>query len=145
MKVVRFTKTERLLHWSFTVPVLFLSITGITMICVSVFSLTDSVSKPDIVAYHMIAGFVLLVLPPLVFLKGDRKTILRNVREIMHIDREDWRWLKGSFQKMYKKGVELPECGKFNGGQKVNTILTMFIVLLLSSSGLAEKHADLNL
>lgn len=137
MKLIRFTKTERVLHWSFAIPVILLVLTGITMIAVSVLGLTESIQKADIVRYHVIFGFLLMIMPVLVFFRGERKVLLDNLKGIVCIDSKDRLWLKQTFLKIFKKEIELPDCGKFNAGQKLNTIITMFLVVSLSLSGLS--------
>jgi formate dehydrogenase subunit gamma len=56
---------------------------------------------------------------------GDRKRLADDWREIERIDRDDRRWLAG------RKARQ----GRFNAGQKVNTLLTAACALLFAISG----------
>jgi len=135
MELTRFTKTERLLHWSFAVPVILLAATGAVMIAVSFAGEGFSLSKLSIVTLHIIPGFFLVIMPAVVFILGDRKIILGNVKEVLSVSKTDRAWLKASLRNIFRRKAGLPDCGKFNAGQKLNTVLTMFLVMLLSLSG----------
>jgi hypothetical protein len=78
-----------------------------------------------------------MVIPPIAFISGDRKTVLRNLKEILHVTSGDWAWLTGTLLRPVRKNVQVMSPGKFNGGQKLNTILTILLLLLLSISGLS--------
>jgi hypothetical protein len=80
---------------------------------------------------------VLIIAPPIVFATGHKKTVLRNLKDILNLSREDLSWLIGTLQKPFRKNRNPVAPGKFNAGQKVNTILTMLLLLLLSISGLS--------
>lgn len=135
MKIIRFTKTERLLHWSFAVPVILLVVTGVAMIAVSAFGLSPAVNKEAVVSIHVALGFVLIIMPALVFLAGDRNRVMENLKDIMSVNAPDRMWLKAAFLKLFKKKTYLPDCGKFNAGQKLNTLLTMTLIVLLAATG----------
>jgi len=135
MELIRFSKTERLLHWSFAVPVILLAATGAAMIAVSFPGSGYGISKSSIVKLHVILGFFLVIMPPVVFLTRDRKTIIGNIKDILSVNRMDLAWLKATLFRIFRRKTDLPGCGKFNAGQKLNTILTIVLLILLSLSG----------
>lgn len=135
MELTRFTKSERLFHWSFAIPVMMLAATGVMMIAVSLPEAGESISKASLMSLHIILGFLLVIMPAFVFLRGDRKIILGNVKEVLSVNKTDRNWLKSVLLRMFRINVDLPESGKFNAGQKLNTILTILLIILLSLSG----------
>jgi hypothetical protein len=58
------------------------------------------------------------------------------VKEILHLSRKDISWIFRTFLRLFLRHITLPPQGKFNGGQKINTVLTLFLVLGLSLTGL---------
>ena len=136
MKLTRFTKTERLLHWSFAIPTVMLALSGLTMVVVSLFELNHIIKKSSIVTVHVTIGFILITLPLMVFFGGDRRIVLKDVKEILHLSRKDISWIFRTFLWLFLRHITLPPQGKFNGGQKINTVLTLFLVLGLSLTGL---------
>ena len=72
---------------------------------------------------HFWSGIVWVIVLALIVLGGDRRGVARTAREIDGFDGDDWRWLTGR--------KPAPQ-GRFNAGQKLNTVLTAaFLVLFL--------------
>ena len=134
MKLLRFNPTERFFHWSFAIPVLLMAASGVLIILASLGGV-GTLSKEAILFFHTRTGFVLMILPFLVYLLGDRRTIQQNLREIFNFSTSDRRWLAMNFINLIKSEVELPPEGKFNGGQKVNAMMMMALLLTLCVSG----------
>jgi formate dehydrogenase subunit gamma len=70
-----------------------------------------------------------------IVLLGDRRGILRTAREVEEFDRDDLRWLSGH--------VSAPQ-GRFNAGQKLNTLLNAAFVILFLVSGLLLWFGERN-
>lgn len=124
---LRFSKTEILLHWGHGIPFLVLLASGLWLALEGLFLQERSEFFSDL---HKLFGVLLIVAPPLVTLVGNTRTILDNLRQILTIDRRDIDWLKGQ-----PKGIHVP-AGKFNMGQKINSILMMGLSLSLQATGL---------
>ncbi|HUR77115.1 MAG TPA: cytochrome b/b6 domain-containing protein [Acidimicrobiales bacterium] len=122
-RVQRFDTTARLVHWSFTVLFVALLCTGAV---VAIPLLSETVGRRELVRrVHITAGLVLLSLPLLVALVGNRAAMRADLREIDNFDAEDWRFLR--------RRPSRP--GRFNGGQKANAIVTATASVLLLVSG----------
>jgi len=134
-KVTRFTITERLLHWSFALPQIVLMITGGCLLAASWHS-GEGVAKTDLIRIHKIAAVCFLVVPLLVFIRGDAKTLLKNIGHAFSWDRTDLQWFSRSFKKIFVPSTTLPEVGKFNAGQKLNMLIVMALGILFTISGL---------
>jgi len=125
-KMLRFRKTEILLHWGHAVPFILLLLTGIILALEGWFGEQRNELLSDI---HKIVGILLIAAPPLVTLIGNTKLIMTNLKQILTIDSLDIAWLKAQ-----PKGLHVP-AGKFNMGQKINSILMMLISLSLQATG----------
>ena len=122
--VVRFTLTERLLHWVHAAAFFVLLGSGLVLYLPS---LSRAVSRrpliKDVHVWTAVAwgGAILLIV-----LLGNRRALLRTIREIDLFDRDDRAFLRGR--------LHAPQ-GRFNAGQKLNVILTSAFAALFAVSG----------
>lgn len=127
-KILRFRKSERLLHWALAVPFLFCLMSAIVLF---VFYNPDP-SRPYrnvFAVVHRIAGIAFVVLPALAILvsKGDFKTHFYNIAQAWRWTLDDIKWLLLMGLASINKKIVLPEQGKFNAAEKLN-----FMYLMLS-------------
>ena len=88
--------------------------------------LTKSYSGRTVVkGVHLWVAVAWAVALVIIFVAGNRKRLAEDWREIETIDSDDRRWLRGR---------RAPQ-GRFNAGQKINTILTVAFALLFALSG----------
>jgi formate dehydrogenase subunit gamma len=121
--VQRFDRTERTLHWTHAIGFLAMLATGLILYLPF---LSELVARRNLVKnVHIFSavGWALAIL--LIFVVGNRRRLAESWREIETIDRDDRRWLRG------KRSPQ----GRFNAGQKVNTILTVAFAVLFAISG----------
>jgi formate dehydrogenase subunit gamma len=121
--VKRFDRTERTLHWTHAVGFFAMLATGLILYLPF---LSEMVSRRNLVKnVHIFSavGWALAIL--LIFIVGNRRRLAESWREIETIDHDDRRWLQG------KRSPQ----GRFNAGQKVNTILTVAFAVLFAVSG----------
>ena len=129
----RFSRTERTLHWANAVGFFFLLATGLTLYLPS---LAVLVGRRQIVqVVHFYAGIAWIAVLAAIVLLGDRRGILRTARELDEFDRDDLRWLIGR--------RPAPQ-GRFNAGQKLNSLLTAAFALLFLVSGLLLWFGERN-
>jgi formate dehydrogenase subunit gamma len=122
--VRRFSRTERVLHWTNAIVFLVLLASGLVLYLPSLAVLVGR--RPLVKDVHFWSGVAWLPLLCLVVLAGDRRRILRTARELDRFDGDDARWLLGR--------RPAPQ-GRFNAGQKVNAALTAAFTLLFVVSG----------
>ncbi|MDH5559616.1 MAG: cytochrome b/b6 domain-containing protein [Deltaproteobacteria bacterium] len=127
-KFKRFEKTEILLHWSHGLPFLFLVLTGFWL---AWDGMTGIERSESISYYHKIAGIVLIFLPPVVVISGNLELIIRNFRKIISFGPADVSWIKSQSNKQ-----EPLAQGKFNFGQKMNTLAVMVYSSFLQLTGI---------
>jgi len=123
--VERFTFTERLVHWVHAAAFFVLLGSGLVLYLPS---LSAAVSRrPLIKDIHFWTGISWAGALLLIVALGNRRALMRTVREIDLFDRDDRRFLRGH--------VGSPQ-GRFNAGQKVNAIITAAFAVLFFVSGL---------
>src|SRR5437870_12421547 len=109
-RLSRFSRTERALHWVHASAFLMLLASGL---CLYLPSLPQLVGRrPLLKDIHVYTALAWLAALALVILAGDRRRLLADAREIDLFDEDDLGWLR-------RRGN--PQ-GRFNAGQKINTI-----------------------
>ena len=122
--ILRFTRTERTLHWVNALGFLFLLATGLVLYLPSL--AVQVGRRPLVQSVHFWSGIAWVACLALIVVLGDRRGIARTAREIDRFDRDDLRWLAGR--------RPAPQ-GRFNAGQKLNTALTAAFTVLFLVSG----------
>lgn len=118
-RIRRFDATERWLHWAFSIPFLVLLITGVAL---GLPATEVLLTHRDLIrALHLASAVGLGALPLVIWVTGDRRSLARDAWEIDHWDRLDWQWLTRAALPF--RHSPLPAQGRFNAGQKLNTIL----------------------
>lgn len=140
-KIRRFTATERLLHWSFALPQIVLMITGGWLLATASQS-GESAVKVNLAMIHKVAAACFILAPFLVFMSGDAKTLIKNMRLALNWNRSDLQWFFRSFMKIIVPSTTLPEVGKFNAGQKLNMLIVMILGVVFTVSGLLMWFLD---
>jgi formate dehydrogenase subunit gamma len=123
VRLTRFTRTERLLHWTHATGFLLMLATGLILYLPS---LSTWISRRNLVKnVHIWTAVVWAVAIALIFVLGNRRALLDDWREAEAFDRDDRRWL----------ALRRAPQGKFNAGQKLNVIATVAFALLFALSG----------
>jgi formate dehydrogenase subunit gamma len=123
--VRRFSRTERLLHWANALGFFFLLASGLVLY---VPALPIAIGRRLFIQrLHFYAGLVWIGALVAIALLGDRRGLLRTARELDAFDRDDLRWL------LARRSARQ---GRFNAGQKINTAMTLAMIVLFLVSGL---------
>jgi formate dehydrogenase subunit gamma len=121
--VKRFSRTERALHWSHALGFLVMLATGLILYLPF---LSELIARRRLVKdIHLLAAVAWMIALAIVILAGNRRELAKTWREVETIDRDDRRWLRGGYALQ----------GRFNAGQKLNTILTCAFAILFAVSG----------
>jgi formate dehydrogenase subunit gamma len=131
--IERFGKTTRWLHWTFAGCFLCLAGTGGAMALRRAFG-TPPGEGSLLIEAHKLAAIGLFVLPALVFLSGQTRRTARDLRALVRLRPEDLHWLSGQLHALLYR-TSPPPAGKFNGGQKLNGIVTVLATLALATTG----------
>ena len=123
--VLRFSRTERTIHWVNAVGFLLLLGTGLILYLPSLSA--DVGRRPLIKDIHFWGGCGWVGALVSVAVLGDRRGLLRTARELDVFAREDVNWLR----------LRRPrEQARFNAGQKLNAALNAAFMVLFAVSGL---------
>ncbi len=142
--ILRFQRTERLLHWALAGPFVLLYVSALGL-ALSYGEAPPRTWHQVFATAHRVLGALLIVLPPLALLAGGSvREHLDNMREGWRWTRDDFRWLVLFPRSTVDPRVTLPEQGKFNAAEKLNFMMVsatypFYIVtgLLVWSPGVA--------
>jgi len=121
-RIKRFTRGERLLHWTHATAFFTLLATGLILYLPALSTIVNRRQLvKDVHLWTALAWGIAIV----AIIVLARRRLAEDWREIESIDRDDRRWLRGR---------RVPQ-GRFNAGQKINAMLTVAFALLFALSG----------
>ena len=130
-RVLRFNRTERAVHAVQAASFLILLFTGLS---ISWAALEGLIGHRELLRQiHLTTAFFFVFGPALVALAGDRLSIREDIRDVDRWSRDDVRWLKSPAT---EPGPDTPPVGRYNTGQKLNAIFTVYCTLAFGVSGL---------
>ena len=136
-KILRFAKSERMLHWAIAGPFLVSFATAIVLVVIY----NPDPSRPlrgFFAGLHRTSGVALIVLPMLATLqsRGDARIHFYNIRQAWTWVYDDFKWLALMGLAVVNSKIELPEQGKFNAAEKLNFMMLMTTYPLYVATGL---------
>lgn len=135
-RVLRFSPAERWAHWTLAVSFFLLLLTGLAVLSPTFAFLAVPFGGIQGARYvHRAAAVVFAVLPLAILVFGDRRALVRWLRDITTWGKEDVEFLKGFPREFFGGHPVLPEQGRFNAGEKVNSLLTIGGGVALTVSG----------
>ncbi len=135
--ILRFQKSERLLHWSIAIPFMVCFLTGAILILF--FHLHSQQPVRMVLSWmHRLSGLSLLLFPLLTALRHrrDRKLHLGNIRQACQWAWADVKWLALMGVAAVFRSIELPEQGKFNAAEKLNFMMVLTTYPAFLATGL---------
>lgn len=130
-RIRRFSRTERAAHWLLAGTFFVMFGSGA---CLYVPSLASVVDRPTAKAWHLYSAIALGVGLVVLAVVGDRSSLARTVRDADRFDRDDIAWLRGGFRRLFVRSGEPPQ-GRLNAGQKLNTAITLGLMVVLAITG----------
>lgn len=118
-RLVRFTRTERILHWLIAIAFFVMLVTGLALYFPVFARLMNRPMAKEVHLWAAIGMGVAMVAVPLL---GNLRAVVRSAREVQYLDQDDMTWLKSGPVKQLGKVAPAPQ-GRFNAGQKLNTAL----------------------
>ncbi len=128
----RFTRTERLLHWSNAIAFLALAVTGFGPHLPPVRALFNAVlarlpplfgHPVTLIDLHLVIAMFFVAGPLVWILIGDGRALRADAQEIIHFDADDRDWLARIASPDGQ--TPPPPQGRFNAGQKLNALATI--------------------
>lgn len=125
-RILRFARSERMLHWAIAGPFLVSLATALILVVIYNPDRTRPL-RGFFSGIHRVSGVALMVLPMLVTLKSRRdvRIHLYNIKQAWTWIFDDFKWLALMLLAAMSSKIKLPEQGKFNAAEKLN-----FMVLL---------------
>lgn len=136
-RILRFRRSERLLHWALALPFLLCLGTGLVLVLVY----NPDPLRPHRAMFswvHRISGAGLILLPLIAFAScwRDVRVYLNNLREGWVWSVAELKWLMLMPLSLLSKKVVLPEENKFNAGEKLNFMATTLAYPLMGATGI---------
>jgi len=136
-KILRFAKSERMLHWCIAGPFLLSFATALVLVAIY----NPDPSRPFRSLFseiHRASGVALIVLPMLAALKsrGDARLHFYNIKQAWLWMLDDFKWLALMLLAAISDKIKLPEQGKFNAAEKLNFMVLMVTYPLYVLTGL---------
>jgi formate dehydrogenase subunit gamma len=136
-RILRFAKSERLLHWSIAGPFLVSFATGIILAIIY----NPDPSRPYrgvFAMLHRASGVAFVILPMIATFRkrGDASIHFYNIRQAWTWMYDDFKWLALMGLAAVTRKISLPEQGKFNAAEKVNFMVLMATYPLYILTGL---------
>jgi len=136
-KILRFARSERILHWCIAGPFLFSFATALVLVVVY----NPDPSRPFRSLFsglHGASGVALMVLPMLAALeaRGDVRLHFYNIKQAWIWMFDDFKWLALMGLAAVTSKIKLPEQGKFNAAEKLNFMVLMVTYPLYVLTGL---------
>lgn len=135
--ILRFRKSERMLHWSIAIP--FLVCFASALILVIFYNPHPQRAYRLVFSLlHRMSGACLLVMPAVTALRNrsDHRIHFHNIKEAFTWMADDVKWLFLMGAATLSSKVSLPEQGKFNAAEKLNFIMVLCTYPLFIASGL---------
>jgi formate dehydrogenase subunit gamma len=131
-RLLRWSATERAVHWIHAAAFLVLLGSGL---CLYLPSLAEAVGRrPLLKTIHIYTAIAWAIALVLVVVAGNRRALRRTLHEVEYFDADDVAWLRG-------RGA--PQ-GRLNAGQKLNTIVTAVFAILFAISGFFLWYGERN-
>lgn len=128
-RVIRFSASERVIHWAVALIFLYASLTGLSLWSPRLYWLAAVLGGgATIRGWHPWAGVAFVAVFLVMFFRWHRS---------MRLDSEDRRWLRMVRQYATHDFRSLPQPGRFNGGQKALFWLQTLNGGLLVATGIA--------
>lgn len=129
--VLRFSRTERVGHWVQALTFLTLLATGLM---ISIAQLEALIGHRSLLReIHLASAFFFVFAPALVALAGSSRSVFADAEEVDRWTGDDARWLT---QPATDPTPWTPPAGKFNAGQKLNAIFTLYSTFAFALTGL---------
>lgn len=125
-RIQRFSITERIAHWVHAASFFLLILTGLVVLSPKFAFLANLFGGVQGARYvHRAAGIVFSFVTVLIFVLGDRPAFVRWLKDITTWGKDDITFLKGFPKEFFGGHPQLPEQGRFNSGEKVNSLLVL--------------------
>ena len=140
--ILRFTKNERISHWVHAVSFFFLLITGLGILSLSfrpVMGIFGGVQAARVI--HRGVAVVFVVVVAATFFIGDSRYHWEWLKSAFHLNKSDLKHIAAFPKEFFGGHADYPDQDKYNGGEKINSLLTIFGSIFITLSGIVMWFA----
>lgn len=138
-KVLRFTAGERFSHWVHAISFFLLLITGLGMLYLAVRPVLGIFGGVEAARYlHRIVAVIFVVVVAAMFFIGNPKHHRHWVRSVFRFTKADLGHVIAFPKEFFGGHGKYPAQGKYNGGEKINSLITMFGSVFITLSGIVK-------
>ena len=130
----RFKTSEIILHWVNAIPFLLLLLSGGLMIYARFYSIAPETLQ-FLKYFHKTTAAVWTISMGITFFFIGLRLNLSNLREFFRLGYDDAKWMFLAMKAIIDHKVQVPLAGKFNTGQKINSLLVLFYVMTFTVTG----------
>lgn len=141
-RVERFSLAERLGHWTHALTFVGLLITGSGLVFYGVGRLLGAGGLDIFRHIHRGLAYPFTFLTVAILFIGARRETLQWLKESTRWTREDIAFLQGFAREFFVLPAKLPPQGKYNAGQKLNSLITIGGSVLMVITGWMMVFAD---
>lgn len=141
-RMLRFNVSERLAHWVHAISFTLLLITGSALIFSAFGRLLGTQGLRTAGAVHRVMAYPFSFLTAAILLLATPRSALQWLRSIVTWSKNDLQFLAAFPKEFFGLKPKLPPQGKFNAGEKVNSLLTIIGSLLMMITGWIMVYRD---
>ncbi|MCL4515463.1 MAG: cytochrome b/b6 domain-containing protein [Firmicutes bacterium] len=141
MEIIRFDGWARAAHWAHVLSFFALLVTGLAIFGPqgdTIARVFGGIQATRLI--HRAAAVTFMALSIVLLLISAANNRFRNIfqglKNLLAFDKDDLAFLNEFPKKFFGLEARVPEQGKFNGGQKINSILVVFGSIVLAATGL---------
>ncbi|MDK2895566.1 MAG: formate dehydrogenase subunit gamma [Moorella sp. (in: firmicutes)] len=134
-RVERFNLAERLGHWSHGISFVVLLLTGSALVFRGYASLIGPEGLRLFRSIHHVMAYPFTFLTVIILLFGTPRSTWQWLKECLTWGQDDFRFIAAFPREFFGLKVQLPEQGKFNAGEKLNSLLTITGSILMAATG----------
>ncbi|GEA14949.1 formate dehydrogenase subunit gamma [Moorella sp. E308F] len=134
-RVERFNLAERLGHWSHGISFVVLLLTGSALVFRGYASLIGPEGLRLFRSIHHVMAYPFTFLTVIILLFGTPRSTWQWLKECLTWGQDDFRFIAAFPREFFGLKVQLPEQGKFNAGEKLNSLLTIAGSILMAATG----------
>lgn len=133
--IERFKLGSRLGHWSHAITFVFLLLTGAVFVFKGYGNLFGTSTLKLFSDIHHFMAWPFTFLTIFILFVGARKDALKWIKDCFTWRKNDFKFIAGFPKEFFGLKSDLPKQGKFNAGEKINSLLTIFGSLVMVITG----------
>lgn len=142
-KVLRFSTGERLSHWVHAISFFVLLFTGLGVLSTffqPAMSIFGGINVAMVI--HRVSAVIFIVVVGLMFFVGNPRYHWRWLKFVFNFTKSDWKHVSAFPKEFFGGHGNYPAPDKFNGGEKINSLITILGTVFITLSGIVMWFAS---